>query len=196
MRAPMTPLVSCLPLLFAGVAFTQDAPKSIEFEVASAKPAAPQTGGGVFVGVRGGPRTKDPTRIAYVNESFRNLPTEAYAVKAYQVSGPDWIDDQRYDMTAKVAEGATKDHVRVMLQNLLTDRFKAVFHHETREFPNFELTVAKSGSKLRLSSSTPPAATESNNPNPIGNDRFPQLPPGATGMMGAMHNGISRLIGR
>jgi len=79
-----------------------------------------------------------------------------------------------------------------MLQNLLADRFKAVLHHETRDFPIFELTVTKSGSKLKPSSTAPP--TDSKGPNPVGPDGFPQLPPGATGMMGAMHNGISRLI--
>jgi uncharacterized protein (TIGR03435 family) len=94
-----------------------------------------------------------------------------------------------------VSEGATKDQVRVMLQTLFADRFKAVLHHETREFPIFELTVAKSGSKLRASSSAPPAATGSKGPNPIGDDGFPQLPPGARGMIGARHNGINRLIG-
>jgi len=193
MRRLITLFVACLPLLVGGVAFTQGAP---EFEVASVKLAAPQTGDGVFVGVRGGPGTQDPTRITYVNESFRNLVMEAYGVRAYQVSGPGWIDTQRYDIAAKVAEGANKDQVRVMLQNLLGDRFRLVLHHEARDFPVFELTVARSGSKLRTSSSSPapPAATGSKAPNPIGSDGFPQLPHGATGMMGAMHNGISRLI--
>jgi uncharacterized protein (TIGR03435 family) len=74
------------------------------------------------------------------------------------------------------------------------DRFKPVFHHETRAFPIFELTVAKSGSKSgsKLKPSSP--ATDSKVPNPIGTDGFPQLPPGATAMMGTVHNGISRLI--
>jgi uncharacterized protein (TIGR03435 family) len=193
MRA-MTSLVPWLLLLLAEVAFAQNTQKSLEFEVASVKLAAPQTGGGVFVGVRGGPGTKDPTRITYVNESFRNLLTEAYDVRAYQVSGPDWIDTQRYDITARVAEGVTKDQVRVMLQTLLADRFKAALRHETREFPIFELTVAKSGSKLRASSSALNAATGSNGPNPTGTDGFPQLPPGARSMMRARHNGIDRLI--
>ena len=145
-----------IPLFAAGAAFAQDAGHSPEFEVASVKLAAPQTGDGVFVGVRGGPGTQDATRITYVNLSLRNLLTEAYRVRAYQVTGPDWIDTERYDITAKVAEGATKDQVRVMLQNLLADRLRAVVHHETRDFPIFELTVAKSGSKLQPSSSASP----------------------------------------
>jgi len=168
--------------------------RQTEFEVASVKLAAPQTGGGVFVGVRGGPGTKDPTRISYVNESVRNLLTEAYGVRLYQVSGPDWIDTERYDISARIVDGATKDQVKVMLQTLLANRFKAVLHHETRDFPIFELVVAKSGAKLKPSSPADPAAADGKGPNPIGSDGFAQLPPGATAMMGAMHNGVSRLL--
>ncbi len=146
--------------------------------------AAPQTGDGVFVGVRGGPGTQDATRIAYVNLSLRNLLTEAYGIRAYQVAGPDWIDTERYDITAKLAEGASKDQVRAMLQNLLADRFRAVIHHETRDFPIFELTVAKSGSKLQASSSAPPATADSKG----------QLPPAGTSMMMTVKNGVNRLI--
>jgi uncharacterized protein (TIGR03435 family) len=192
---PIASFAPCVPLLITGLALAQESPQSPEFEVASVKLSAPQTGGGVFVGVRGGPGTKDPMRINYVNESLRNLLTEAYSVRLYQVSGPDWIDAERYDISATIAAGATKDQVQLMLQKLLAERFKAILHHEARDFPVFELTVAKSGSKLRESSSVPAAATgDSKGSNPIGSDGFPQLPPGATGMMGAMHNGISRLI--
>jgi uncharacterized protein (TIGR03435 family) len=190
----ITSSIWLISLLTAGAAFAQDTRPSPEFEVALVKLTAPPTGDGIFVGVRGGPGSQDATRITYVNESLRNLLTEAYGVRDYQVFGPDWIDTQRYDIAAKVAEGATKDQVRVMLQTLLADRFKVVLHHETRDFPIFELTVAKSGSKLKPSSSAPPAAADGKVPNPIGSDGFPQLPTGATGMIGAMHNGVNRLI--
>jgi uncharacterized protein (TIGR03435 family) len=125
------------------------------------KLAAPQNGGGVFTGVRGGPGSQDASRISYVNESLRNLVTEACGVKAYRVAGPDWIDTERFDIVAKVAEGSTKDQVRAMLQILLTERFQVVLHHESRDFPIFELTVAKFGTKLRPSLTEPPAARAS-----------------------------------
>jgi uncharacterized protein (TIGR03435 family) len=38
----------------------------------------------------------------------------AYDVKMYQVSGPSWLDTERYDIVAKVPAGATKEHVNVM----------------------------------------------------------------------------------
>ncbi len=40
-----------------------------------------------------------------------------------------------------------------MLRSLLADRFKLTFHREAKEFSIYELQVAKSGSKLKASSS-------------------------------------------
>ena len=54
---------------------------------------------------------------------------------------------------------AVPDTIALMLQSLLEDRFKLKAHHETRELPVFELTVAKGGAKVRLSEDqTTPAA--------------------------------------
>jgi uncharacterized protein (TIGR03435 family) len=125
-----------------------------QFDVASVKPAAPSTGRSTFVGIRGGPGTKDPNRISYVNESLRNLVSEAYSVRLFQVFGPAWIDTERYDIIATLPPNSTREQSRVMLQKLITDRFHGVIHHEQREFSVFDLTVAKSGAKL-----TPAAAT-------------------------------------
>jgi uncharacterized protein (TIGR03435 family) len=75
-------------------------------------------------------------------------------VKLFQVFGPTWIDTERYDIVATLTPNSTRDQSRTMLQNLITSRFQAAIHHEQREFPVFDLTVAKSGSKL-----TPSAAT-------------------------------------
>ncbi len=47
----------------------------------------------------------------------------AYDMKEYQVSGPAWLNTERYDIRVKVAEGATKEQVNVMWQNLLAERF-------------------------------------------------------------------------
>src|SRR5215469_6012134 len=100
----------------------------LEFEVASIKPAAPPSGGrgGFFIGIRGGPGTNDPGRVQYNGMPFRMLVMNAYDVKPFQVTGPSWInsEDARFDIVATVPQGATKEQVRVMLQNLLADRFK------------------------------------------------------------------------
>jgi len=46
---------------------------------------------------------------------------------------------ERYNVIAKVPEGATKEQVNVMWQNLLAERFGVVLHHESKEFQVEEL---------------------------------------------------------
>jgi uncharacterized protein (TIGR03435 family) len=132
-------------------AFGQAAAESPTFEVASVKPAAPQTGMGISVMMRGGPGSADPGQITYTNVTLKNVLINAYAVKGYQLSGPKWLDSERFDIVAKIPKGATKEQFRLMLQNLLAERFKLTLHHETKEFPMYALVVGKGGPKLKES---------------------------------------------
>ncbi len=125
-----------------------------EFEVASLKPAAPSTAKSTFVGIRGGPGTPDSNRISYVNESLRNLLSEAYSVRLFQIFGPTWIDTERFDIVATLAPNSTREQSRAMLQKLIIDRFHVGLHHEQREFSVFDLVVAKSGAKLTAAAAT------------------------------------------
>jgi uncharacterized protein (TIGR03435 family) len=130
------------------------------FEVATVKAAAPPEtkmgpGGGMLIGVRmgmrGGPGTSDPGQITYTGMSMKTLLVNAYGVKTYQVSGPNWIDSERFDIVAKVPMGSTKDDVKLMLQNLLMERFKLTLHREKKDLPMYALVVAKGGPKLKES---------------------------------------------
>ena len=74
----------------------------------------------------------------------------AYDVHAKQVlSGPDWIDKDKYDITAVPdREGAPSNRQwKVMVQKLLADRFQLTFHHEKRDLPVYILSVVKGGPK-------------------------------------------------
>ena len=73
----------------------------------------------------------------------------AYDVQTFQIVAPDWLSTARYDIAANVPAGATKEQVNVMWQNLLKERFALALHHESKEFQVDELTVAKSGLKLK-----------------------------------------------
>jgi uncharacterized protein (TIGR03435 family) len=76
------------------------------------------------------------------------------------VIGPDWINSARYVIQAKppdpireamqtmtTAEGAKE--IEQMRQSLLADRFRLKAHFETREMPEYQLVLAKGGSKLK-----------------------------------------------
>jgi uncharacterized protein (TIGR03435 family) len=65
-----------------------------------------------------------------------------------QVFGPNWLDQNEYDIDAKVTSVATREQLALMLQSLLAERFHLQQHRETREMRVYELVVDKSGSKI------------------------------------------------
>jgi uncharacterized protein (TIGR03435 family) len=163
--------------------------KSLTFDVASIKPAELPTAKGpgmiMMRGPSGGPGTKDPGRIHYPYTSLKNLLMNAYDVKNFQITGPDWLDKQMFDVQATMPPETTKEQFKVMLQNLLADRFKLTIHRETKELPMYTLTVGKNGPKLKPSEETPPPAEGADAPAPpaimpgqikFGPDGFPILP--------------------
>jgi uncharacterized protein (TIGR03435 family) len=62
--------------------------------------------------------------------------------------GPKWLDVDRYDVLAKAENPTTEAQLKLMLQDMLADRFQLKFHHETREVPAYALIVAKNGARL------------------------------------------------
>jgi uncharacterized protein (TIGR03435 family) len=72
----------------------------------------------------------------------------AYDLKEFQISGPGWIDSDRYDVIATIPEGAPEEEVPVMLQNLLAERFQMRIHRSTKTYDGLVLGVGKGGSKL------------------------------------------------
>ncbi len=151
------------------------------FDVATIKPAQQSLDGRVRIGISGGPGTTDPGRITCSGVPLQMLITNAFDVKSYQVSGPEWLMSERFDVTAKVPAGATKEQARIMMQNLLADRFKMTFHREQKEMASYILTVGSKGSKLKPADPAPPADA---GPPPaglapapkMGKDGFPELP--------------------
>jgi uncharacterized protein (TIGR03435 family) len=105
--------------------------------------------------MRGGPGTADPERMTWSGATLQALLISAYGVKTDQISGPGWLESERYDVEAKVPPGSTRPQSILMLQNLLADRFRLTLHKDTKEFSVYELTVAKDGPKLKPSPPDP-----------------------------------------
>ncbi len=140
----VTTLIGFVLAAAVGMAQSQNAVPAPHpaFEVASIKPTAPG-GRGMGIGFRPG------ARISAQNVPLRFLIQVAYDVKEFQViSGAPWTNAERYDITAKGEDGAPQSQIKLMLQALLADRFKLIFHRETREMPVFFLMAAKGGIKL------------------------------------------------
>jgi uncharacterized protein (TIGR03435 family) len=91
--------------------------------------------------------------------TLRFLVSAAYNLPPRAITGgPDWIDIERYDVTA-ATPGETRpsaEQQMAMVRDLLTERFNLKFHTEPKEFPVYVLTVAKGGPKLK-ESATPDA---------------------------------------
>ncbi len=166
--------ISVLVTLAGGIAFGQS------FEVASIKPSPPpDRERGMRVGASGGPGSADPGRFTTENLDLTNLITIAYGIPRYRLSAPDWLGEARFDLVAKLPDGATREQFQLMLQNLLRERFHLALHHEQKEAQAYDLTVAKNGPKLQEASDDPaPAPSPLRSPPTLGPDGFPMLPPG------------------
>jgi uncharacterized protein (TIGR03435 family) len=144
--------------LTAAAAFAQSAP--LTFEVASIKPAAPLDQAKMAAAMQRGEMPKigphvEGSRAEYTFMALRDLIVMAYKVKPYQVTGPDWLNTTRFDIVAKMPEGATKADAPKMLQALLEDRFKLVVHKDSKENPVLGLVLAKGGAKMKESTEAP-----------------------------------------
>jgi bla regulator protein BlaR1 len=127
------------------------APKSAapEFEVASIKPSDPAAHGMRFQIAPGG-------RFMASNVTVKMLIQQAYDVKGFQVTGgPGWIGTEHFDIVAKGEGAAAPDDFKPMLQALLKERFKLVFHRESKEMPVYALVPGKNGPKLTESTGGP-----------------------------------------
>lgn len=149
--------------LCLAAAYSQTAPAALSFEVASVKPAAPLNRQRILSGEQHLGRKLDKARVEYSSVSVGELIATAYDIKSYQLAGPDWLQGggaPRFNIQAKMPDGATEAQIPQMLQALLSDRFGLKFHKESRERNIYDLTVAKSGPKLKPSESPASADTE------------------------------------
>ena len=127
-------------LAFCPVALVAQVTTLPAFDVASVKPSK------MLV-----PRNQSvtPSGLVYTNVTLGDCIETAWHVKRYQVSGPEWLQSDRYDITAKAEGKADKERLMLMLQTLLADRFKLTLHRETRERAVYALVTAKNGPKLQ-----------------------------------------------
>ena len=134
----------------------------------------------------------------YVNRdaTMLNLIVEAYGVAEDGLSGgPGWIGSDLFDVIAKIPDGTTQATAKVMLQNLLTERFKLVIHNGTSPVPRYVLTVGKGGSKLKpASGSDNPGCQPVEQPGDGGGRGGPPDPASAPDIKVACHNLTSEAI--
>jgi uncharacterized protein (TIGR03435 family) len=167
----------CVAVLLLGAAAIAQTPDpNLVFEAATVRPAGPNAG---FARRQGGPGTPDPSRINYSNVPLSEIVRTAYRLNTYELAAPAWMQNTSFDIVAKLPAGATFTQFRVMLQNLLAERFDLAAHRETRDVAGYEMVVAKGGLKLKESANT--GACTANNRTENDRDGLPQLTPGCSG---------------
>ncbi len=89
-------------------------------------------------------------QFAVANVSLKVLISYGFNVQGSDISGdPAWVASDKYDVTAKAAKAnLSLDQYRLMVQALITDRFKLAAHRETKQRNGFMLVTAKAGLKI------------------------------------------------
>jgi uncharacterized protein (TIGR03435 family) len=160
-------LTIALGLILAAVAALGQTPNT-GFEVATVKPSPLLDRAKMAAEIQAGrmPRFGPHVSLSQAEYNFmllRDLIALAYNVKAYQITGPPWLATERFDIVAKMPDGASKDDAPKFLQALLAERFKLAVHRDTQERPVLALVVGKDGPKLK-ESPAPPAPIDENAP--------------------------------
>jgi uncharacterized protein (TIGR03435 family) len=135
----------CATILSA-VAFGQTTPPPPTFEVADvqvskAGPATPTRA-----------RILPTGRIEIFNAPMKLMVIEAYSIKENLLTNaPAWFEKDRFDIVAKAKPDTPEPLLRVMLQNLLGERFHLRIERPDKLVPVYALIVGKKGHKLQPS---------------------------------------------
>jgi uncharacterized protein (TIGR03435 family) len=168
-----------------------------QFEVATIKPSPPPGPYGYSsIGCSGGPGTDDPERVRCVNMSLSSLVSVAYELRMNELVAPAWMENEKFDITAKVPAGTTKAQFHLMQQDLLAERFKLAVHRDQKEMPAYELVVLKGGPKFKeaVDRSNEPAPPEPAGKFKTNKEGFPEIPAGVS-MLAMIAGGKTRMNG-
>ena len=138
-------ILGSFPFLYSILVFgatVQQPSAKRAFEVATVKLIDPNNS--VFVTM-----SADPSIVSYRNLTLRDAIRGAYKVSDFQIVGPDWMSNVRFEVNAKLPSGATTDQIPEMFQALLEERFKLSWRREPKEMQIYALLAGKDGPKLK-----------------------------------------------
>jgi uncharacterized protein (TIGR03435 family) len=163
--------VSAGLLFWALPVLAQTVASSPTFEVASVRPAPPPSAGRVQSRIR-----SDAGRVEYSNVTLKDILARAYGVNNRQISGPGWLDAERYSVLAKVPDGAPSSQIPAMLQGLLLERFQMRVHKETKETDIYALVIGGGPTMTRAedprAGSASPSGSGTNASTPVPGGSF------------------------
>jgi len=141
--------ITALLVLAAGV-WAQEPPAARpQFDVVSLKPGDPNdpSSGG----------RSSPGGLQMRNAQVATIIRSAYGLNEYQLEGgPKWINSERFTLEVKYAIGTPREKISLMMQSMLTDRFKLQVHWSKKTISQYTLIVAKGGPKVQNTSPDEP----------------------------------------
>jgi len=165
----------------------------VAFEVASVKA---NTSGGFAKEIGPAP----DGRFHATNVPPRDLIAFAYGIPQDSTSvrivgAPKLIDDERYDVNAKVTGAWTTDQMRQMVRSMLSDRFKLVAHREMRDMPIYALVVTSDKPPRLRRSQVDQAACDARRAAIQRREPVPPPVPGAPPICGAGRTNLGAITG-
>ena len=86
---------------------------------------------------------------------LRSILAEAFALRQWQIYGPDWLSEMEFFQVAATMPGDTsRDEAQLMLRTMLVERFGMQFHYGKKPTPVYALVVDKGGAKVRSVAAT------------------------------------------
>jgi uncharacterized protein (TIGR03435 family) len=143
MLRAMRALLLLVPLALASSATFGEA-SATAFDVVSVKPCQHEAGPDY-----NNQLTYSPTQFTAKNATLKRLIADGYGLQLNQISGPNWLDQNEFDIDARVTEASSKEQIAGMLRSLLGERFNLVEHSEMREMRVYALIVANTGLKIK-----------------------------------------------
>jgi uncharacterized protein (TIGR03435 family) len=165
-------------VLLTAVIGRAQAPASQAFEAAVIRPASLPTPQSFQSGQFRIGSTIKGTSLDFEFVTLADLLPYAYRAKSFQIAGPDWMSQSRWNVVARLPEGSSQDQAPEMMQALLADRFKLSFHREKRQQPVYELTAIKGAVKLEAAEAGADAPASDSGAVAIGFGPAGFLPPG------------------
>jgi uncharacterized protein (TIGR03435 family) len=98
----------------------------------------------MFIGMKA-----DAGTVHYTNITLKDCIRAAYRVRDFQIQGPEWMNNLRFEITAKLPAGASIEQIPEMMQGLLAERFGLTLRRDTKEQSVYVLAAGKDGPKLK-----------------------------------------------
>jgi uncharacterized protein (TIGR03435 family) len=90
------------------------------------------------------------------------------------LGGPNWLDINRFDVSARALAGSNPEQVRSMLQTMLAERFSLKVHKDSKELPGFVLSAGNGKPRMKPAADPSAAPNCQGQPQPPSQDAVPK----------------------